>query len=165
MSTKEAEKLLTKIEVVSREYANNYNKITSFNLNFEENYYPYITPSVYDEILKLQQELIIYQVADNPTSKVNSVELLSMKRDSTINYLEKIKALEIEYLKITTELSALKNYLLTKSKHDFPVLEIDSINFDPIDESNADLDHYQVYVHRIIQLIELQNQIKNSLKE
>ena len=41
-----------------------------------------------------------------------------MKRDSTINYLEN-KALEIEYLKITTELSALKK-LLTQSNPDYP---------------------------------------------
>ena len=95
---------------------------------------------------------------------MNSIELLSMKRDSTINYLEKIKALEIEYLKITTELSALKK-LLTQSNPDYPVLEIDTISFDPIDESNTDMDHYQVYVHRIIQLIQLQNQIKSTFKE
>jgi len=164
LSTKEAEKLITKLEVVSREYANNYNKITPFNLNFEENYYPYITPSVYNEILKLQQELLIYEASDNSTSNVSSVELLSMKRDSTINYLEKIKALEIEYLKITTELSALKN-LLTQSNHDHPVLEIEPIEFVPIDESNSNMDHYQVYVHRIIQWIQLQKQIKSKLKE
>ena len=164
LSTKEAEKLLIKLDVVSREYANSYNKSSTFNLNFEENYYPYITPLVYNEILKLQQELLIYQVSENSPSKVNSIELLSMKRDSTINYLEKIKALEIEYLKITTELSALKK-LLTQSNPDYPVLEIDTISFDPIDESNTDMDHYQVYVHRIIQLIQLQNQIKSTFKE
>ena len=164
LSTKEAEKLLTKLEIVNREYANNYNKSTPFNLNFEENYYPYITPLVYNEILKQQKELLIYQVADNSTSNVSSIELLSMKRDSTINYLEKIKALEIEYLKINTELSALKN-LLKQSNHDYSALEIDMINFDPINESNSDIDHYQVYIHRIIELINHKNEIKRSLKE
>ena len=164
LSTKEAEKLLTKLEIVNREYANNYNKSTPFNLNFEENYYPYITPLVYNEILKQQKELLIYQVADNSTSNVSSIELLSMKRDSTINYLEKIKALEIEYLKINTELSALKK-LLKQSNHDYSALEIDMINFDPINESNSDIDHYQVYIHRIIELINHKNEIKRSLKE
>ena len=164
LSTKEAEKLLTKLDVVSREYANSYNKRSTFNLNFEENYYPYITPLVYDEILKMQQELLIYQVADNSISKVNSIELLSMKRDSTINYLEKIKALEIEYLRITSELKALKN-VLSQSKKDVSFIEIEELDFKPIDESDKDVDHYQVYVHRIIQLIKLQNNIKRDLDE
>ena len=164
LSTKEAEKLLTKLDVVSREYANSYNKRSTFNLNFEENYYPYITPLVYNEILKMQQELLIYQVADNSISKVNSIELLSMKRDSTINYLEKIKALEIEYLRITSELKALKN-VLSQSNKDASILEIEEIDFIPIDESKTDVDHYQVYVHRIIQLIKLQNDIKKDFSE
>ena len=87
-----------------------------------------------------------------------------MKRDSTINYLEKIKALEIEYLRITSELKALKN-VLSQSNKDASILEIEEIDFIPIDESKTDVDHYQVYVHRIIQLIKLQNDIKKEFSE
>ena len=48
---------------------------------------------------------------------------------------------------------------------DYSALEIDMINFDPINESNSDIDHYQVYIHRIIELINHKNEIKRSLKE
>ena len=45
------------------------------------------------------------------------------------------------------------------------MLEIEEIDFIPIDESKTDVDHYQVYVHRIIQLIKLQNDIKKEFSE
>ena len=74
-----AEKLLIKLDVVSREYANSHNKRSTFNLNFEENYYPYITPLVYNEILKCNK-IINLPGCRQLISKVNSIELLSMKR-------------------------------------------------------------------------------------
>ena len=58
----------------------------------------------------------------------------------------KNKALEIEYLRITSELKALKN-VLSQSNKDTSILEIEEIDFIPIDESKTDVDHYQVYVH------------------
>jgi hypothetical protein len=163
LSTKEAEKLIIKIDVVDRNYANKYNKLTPINLEFEENYYPYITPQVYDDILKLQQEILMYQVRDDFDNNINSFELLSLKRDSTINYLEKIKTLETEYLRITTELKALKN-ILTQSNSKINLPKIEKVKFEEIDATGSNTDHYQVYVHRIIQLIKLQSSIKKQIE-
>lgn len=164
LTSKEAEKLLVETKVVSREYANNYNKTTPIDLKFEKQYFPYITADVYQEIITLQQNILVHQIANNTNENMNSMKLLSMRRDSTINYLEKIKSLEIEYLRITSELKALKN-VLTQSKKDVSFLDIEVLDFKPIDESETDVDHYQVYVHRIIQLIKLQNDIKKDLDE
>ena len=67
-------------------------------------------------------------------------------------------------MRITSELKALKN-VLSQSKKDVSFIEIEELDFKPIDESDTDVDHYQVYVHRIIQLIKLQNKIKRDLDE
>lgn len=163
LNTKEAEKLLIKIDVADRSYANKYNKLTPINLEFEENYYPFITPQVYDDILKLQKEILMYQVSDDFDNNLNSFELLSLKRDSTINYLEKIKTLESEYLRITTELIALKN-ILTQNNSSIKFPEIENVKFEEVDAGGKNTDHYQVYVHRIIQLIKLQSSIKNQIE-
>ncbi len=162
LSTKEAEKMFVEIDVVDRKYANNYNKTSSFNLKNIDYYYPYITEEIYQELVNFQKDILIHQITNKPSINNSNMELLSMQKDSTINYLEKVKSLELEYLRISSELKALKN-ILTSFNANSSILNIETVEFNPIDESDINIDHYQVYVHRIIQLINLQNKIKKDI--
>lgn len=159
IGTKEAERYLSNTSV-DRAYAQEYQK--RFPINFEhlQHYFVFISPEVEQEIIQLQKDILVHQINNDEQEgqqAFNSLSIFSMRKDSTINYLEKILDLEKEYTRITMELEALRNLLQNSYAHiTLPEIETEAFVIDESIELE-DLDYYDVYLHRIIKLIELRN--------
>lgn len=159
IGAKEAERYLSNT-TVNRSYAQEYQKRFPINFEYLEKYFVFISPEIEQEIIQLQKDILVHQINNNEQEgqqAFNSLSIFSMRKDSTINYLDKILGLEKEYTRITMELKALRSLLQSSYTHlTLPEIETEELVIDEI-MGIENLDYYDVYLHRIIKLIELRN--------